>query len=253
MKTFKLAIAYDGTKYCGWQIQPKGISVQEIIEQTIRQVTNTAIKITGSGRTDAGVHAFGQIAHFRTEKPLEPIKFLKSLNSLLPKDIRITGVEQVPASFHARYSATAKKYRYVIYRNSVHCPFQRAYSWHVRESIDLQLLQQAAQFFIGTHNFSSFANEAHRGMAKKNPLRTIYSIAVQTPTPSQIVLEFLGNGFLYKMVRNLVSIMIEVALQKRELLDISRILAAKDRRLAPKPAPACGLFLVDVYYSKLPS
>jgi tRNA pseudouridine38-40 synthase len=244
---YKLILAYDGTNYCGWQIQPNGTSIQEILQKNIAILAKQPIHIIGSGRTDAGVHACGQVANFYTEKPLDLKRFHYSLNSLLPNDIRVNSVEDVPLDFHARYSAIAKIYHYHLRLGAIQDPFQRLYSTHIRVPVNIERFKDGAKMFIGTYDFSSFANEAHRGPAMHNPVRTLYRLDV-IEYDQNVRLEFEGDGFLYKMVRNIVGLLIEVANGKRPLKEIATILAIKDRRAAGQAAPAQGLFLMRVNY-----
>ncbi|GAB4186318.1 MAG: tRNA pseudouridine(38-40) synthase TruA [Simkaniaceae bacterium] len=248
-QTYKLTISYDGTNYCGWQSQPNGVAVQELIQKALSTILRQPLPLIGSGRTDAGVHALGQTAHFRTNVSLEKPRLLKSLNGLLPKDIRVLSVQQMPNSFHARYSAIGKTYRYHLRKDPVPNPFTRLYSHHVPFPLDMDLLHSAAKIFIGTHNFAAFANEAAAGSAAKNPVRTIYSLDIKT-SDAEIILEIKGNGFLYKMVRNIVGTLLETARGKFPLEQIPLLFEKQDRRLVPKPAPASGLFLVNVAYPK---
>lgn len=244
---YKLTIAYDGTNYGGWQVQPNAISIQALVQQAIYTFTRQNVTLIGSGRTDAGVHALEQVAHFKCDKDLDLFKLISSLNGLLPMDIRVLKAEKVPLEFHSQCSAISKTYYYHLNVDRVQDPFTRLYSFHVREKIDIELLNQASRAFIGTMDFTSFANEAHSGCASRNPIRTIYRIDI-IQEPGRIRLEFEGDGFLYKMVRNIVGTMLDVARGKKTLNDIPLILAARDRRKAGQAAPPHGLFLAKVNY-----
>lgn len=244
---YKITLAYDGNPYSGWQVQPNGISVQEILQQKLHVLTGKSTPVIGAGRTDAHVHAKGQVAHFTVDKPLNLYRFRHSLNCILPKEIRIINIVEVPLSFHARYSAIGKIYHYHLHIASVESPFSRLHSWHVYQQIDLKLMRDAAKFFIGTHDFSSFTNESYRGAAAQNPVRTIQRIDV-VEEPGGVRLEFQGDGFLYKMIRNIVGTLVDVASGKRPIMDIPKMMAAKDRQHAGKGAPAHGLFLMEVLY-----
>lgn len=245
MIKYKLTVAYDGTSYGGWQIQPNAISIQELIEKALSTILRAPTKISGSGRTDAGVHALGQTAHFVAEQ-LEPGRVQKSLNGLLPPDIRILQIEEVESSFHARYTASSKEYHYHL--ASVIDPFNRLYAYHPHTSLDINLLQSAAQCFIGSHDFTSFANDS--GDEDKSFVRTIFRLDC-CPEEKGIRLEFEGDGFLYKMVRNITGTLVAAASGKLPVDEIPRIFDAKDRRKAPAAAPALGLFLVNVNYNSL--
>lgn len=244
---YKLTIAYDGTNYCGWQVQPNGISIQEILQDKIKIIAREDIKLIGSGRTDAGVHAFGQVAHFNCSKELDIHRFAHSLNALIPEDIRIIEMDVVGKDFHAQYSAKGKIYHYNLHLDQVMDPFRRLYAYHVLEKIDLSQMQRATAYFKGTHDFTSFANEAHRGTAAHDPVRTIERLDIMMQLGG-VRLEFEGDGFLYKMVRNIVGTLLEVGKGKLEPEDIKHILEAKDRCKAGQAAPAQGLFLVEVKY-----
>lgn len=248
MNNYKLIIAYDGTEYGGWQIQPNATSIQELISNAIETILQHPVTLIGSGRTDAGVHALGQVAHFKCEKDLDLIRFLGSLNGLLPRDIRILSIEKVPLDFHAQRSALSKAYHYHLCLERVQDPFRRLYSLHVRENIDTELMRKAALYFVGTLDFTSFSNESDEGSASKNPVRTISRLDI-IPEGGGLRIEIEADGFLYKMVRNIVGTLLEVARGKRDHTDIPRIFSAKDRRQAGQAAPAHGLFLAKVKYS----
>ncbi|KIC75398.1 tRNA pseudouridine synthase A 1 [Neochlamydia sp. EPS4] len=244
---YKMIIAYDGTQYNGWQIQPNGIAIQQKIEETLKIVLRHPTSLIGSGRTDAGVHALGQVANFKTSLRVEPRRFLHSLNGILPKDIRIHSLENVPLNFNARYSAKGKIYHYYLHLKPTLNPFNRLYSLHVGENIDSNSLKEAAQLFIGTHDFTAFANEAHSGVAAHDPIRTLQRLDV-VPTEEGLCLEFEAEGFLYKMVRNITGTLLEIACNKRSISSIPEIFASKDRRCAGKSAPPHALFLMKVIY-----
>jgi tRNA pseudouridine38-40 synthase len=244
MQKYKLTISYDGTHYGGWQVQKNALSIQHLVQTALTTLLKTPTLLTGSGRTDAGVHALAQVAHFTAEKELDPFRFAHALNALLPLDIRITKVEKVDSTFHARYDAISKTYYYHLRLDSATNPFTRLYSTHVPYPLDCDLLKKACEFFIGTHDFTSFTNKSHLGI---NCIRTIYRIDI-VEEEGGIRLEFEGNGFLYKMVRNIVGTLLDVSKNKRPLSDIALLLTAKDRKLASEAAPPHGLFLAKVKY-----
>lgn len=252
---FKLLISYDGTSFGGWQVQPNASSIQMHIQNALSIALRTKTHITGSGRTDSGVHALEQVAHFSydpqnsSEKALDLYKLRASLNGLLPVDIRIKTILPTTDDFHARYSATGKIYRYALHLNPVCNPFNRLYSYHLPYPINLDLLQKASKLFIGTHDFTSFSNEPHRGSASHNPVRTLTRLEM-IKEEEGIYLEFEGNGFLYKMVRNIVGTLLDVARGKLILENIPAIFNAKDRKAAGPTAPPHGLFLVRVIYEE---
>lgn len=245
---YKLTIAYDGTGYGGWQIQPNAVTIQQCLQEALsRLMKGEAISLVGAGRTDAGVHAEGQVAHFKTGQSVDVSRLCYSLNALLPKDIRVKDVELALPSFHAQKSAYAKAYHYHIHLSPVIDPFCRLYSWHLFHKIDIEKMKEGAKLFVGTRDFTSFANEATSGAAAKNPVRTIHSLDI-VPRSGGVTLRFYGNGFLYKMVRNIVGTLVDVAAGRLSVDDVCQIFAAKDRRLAGTAAPPHGLFLVRVDY-----
>jgi tRNA pseudouridine38-40 synthase len=244
--TYRLTIAYDGTEYGGWQIQPNAVTIQGKIQDALEILLKEQICVIASGRTDAGVHALGQVAHFHWKENLDTKKILSSLNGILPQDIRIKTLEHTSFKFHARYSAEKKIYHYHLHLDAVRDPFSRHYSAHIRYPLDLSLLEKACPLFIGTHDFSSFANE---GNSAVNPIKTLYALKY-FKEGNNIRLEFEGNGFLYKMVRNIVGTLLSVASSKVSIDSIVDLFAQKNRRLASPPAPPQGLFLVSVQYPK---
>lgn len=244
---YKMTIAYEGTQYSGWQIQPGTMTIQEILQQKLAILLKHTPDVIGAGRTDTGVHALNQVAHFCHSEPLDLYRFLLSINALLPRDIRVMKIEPISMDFHARYSAFNKIYHYHINLGPVQDPFQRLYSWHIPQKFDVSLLKECAQLFLGTHDFTSFAHESKVGAASRNPVRTIKRLEI-VKEPYGIRIEFEAKGFLYKMVRNLTGILVEVAKGKRDLHEIPKILSAKDRRKAGQTAPPKGLFLVRVDY-----
>jgi len=244
---YKLLITYDGTRYCGWQVQPNATSIQTLIQDALSTALRTKIGAAGSGRTDAGVHASGQCAHFTYEGSIELEKLHHSLNGLLPPDIRILSLEKTDDDFHARYSAKSKVYRYHLNTSKVESPFTRLYAYHLPYPIDLNLLETAAHHFRGERDFASFSNEAHRGSAAHNSIRNLHRLEIHK-TKNGLILEFEANGFLYKMVRNITGTMLDVARGKLPLDSIPNIFEAKDRRQAGQAAPPHGLFLERVIY-----
>lgn len=246
-KKYLLTIAYDGTDYGGWQVQHNAPSIQSSIENALRTILQEPITLAGSGRTDAGVHALGQTAHFTTFNYLNPIKTLASLSRLLPPSIRILNLTEVPSEFHARYSAIGKIYHYHLFLGTIRSPFKHRFTYRPYHPIDLNQLKRAAAQFIGTHDFTSFAHQAHTGSAAHDPIRTLNRLDV-IEEEEGARLEFEGNGFLYKMVRNITGTLLDICAGKIEETQIEKIFLAKNRQLAGKTAPAQGLFLVKVLY-----
>ncbi len=238
---FKIRLAYDGTEYGGWQIQPNAPTIQETIEKVLQKITGRPISVTGSGRTDAGVHANGQVAHFILE---EKEISLKSLNSLLPGDIRIFSLEEVPPTFHARFSAKEKTYLYHVTTNKVQSPFQRRYALHNTFALDIDKILNAIPYFIGTKNFASFANELS---PSRNPHKTLHELAF-IKTETGFILKFRGDGFLYKMVRNITGTLLDIGRGKLDAKSLPSIFDSKSRSFAGKTAPPHALFLEGVLY-----
>lgn len=244
---YKLLVAYEGTDFGGWQTQPNTVSIQELIEHALSTILRKPIQLIGSGRTDAGVHALGQVAHFSFETSIDLDKTLASLNGLLPSAIRILSLHEVPEDFHARFSAVSKTYHYRLHLDSVPDPFKNGYAYHVPHSVNLTLLREAASYFVGVHDFMAFANEPGRGSAAHDAVRTLYRLDV-IEEKGGVRLEFQGDGFLYKMVRNLVGTLLDICAGKINKGQIPFILASRDRKKAGRSAPAHGLYLVEVSY-----
>lgn len=247
MPKYRIWISYDGTDYGGWQVQPNSTSIQGLIEEALETILRQRTPIVGSGRTDAGVHAEAQVAHFSSDIPFELNRLQRSLNALLPPDIRIMKLDQTEPHFHARYSATGKIYHYHLHTANSINPFSRLYSTHFPYPLDLSLIHRARDYLIGTHDFTSFANECTKGSAAKNPIRTLKRLDI-VQIDGGIRFEFEADGFLYKMVRNLTGTLLDVATGKIEPESIPAILEAKDRTQAGRAAPPQGLFLMQVHY-----
>ncbi|WPC22346.1 tRNA pseudouridine(38-40) synthase TruA [Pediococcus inopinatus] len=251
MYRYKITIAYDGTNFAGFQKQPKQRTVEEILERAVNKIAKKPaklIKVYGSGRTDAGVHALGQVVHFDIPFSLSDNAMLHALNSILPLDIEVLEAQQVTSEFHARYGTQGKRYRYRLALGEFVDPFKRNYTAHWKFPLDLQAIQTALPDLIGEHDFSSFC--AAGGHTKTN-IREIYeATAVYDKAQNEIVFEFYGSGFLYNMVRIMVAVLIEIGSGKRPEHDIIRLLEVKNRDQARVTAPASGLYLKKVYYPK---
>ncbi len=245
MRKIKLKIEYDGTNYHGWQIQKNAISVQEIIERAISRLLGNEIGIVGCSRTDVGVHAYGQIAHFSTDSTIPGDKFSYAINNLLPSDIVIKQSEEVSEDFHSRYSAKGKKYRYLIYNGAHASAIMRNRTYHVRPELDIEKMQKAAKYFIGEHDFAAF--QATGGQVRST-VRKIFSMELQKKEDNIISIEVSGNGFLYNMVRIIAGTLVYVGMGKIDADEISMIIDSLDRTRAGKTAPAEGLYLMEIYY-----
>jgi len=244
LQKLKLTIAYDGSAYHGWQIQPNGITVQETLQQALATMTGESLTVYGSGRTDAGVHAWGQVAHINTSTTIPLNGLWRGLNALLPDDIVIRSVETVTADFHARKSAKAKTYLYCIDNGPQPNPLTRLYSWNIRKALDISAISRAADLLQGTHDFLSF--KAADGETVTS-VRTINNIRVWK-RGRYLFIVIKANGFLKNMVRVIVGTLVEIGAGKREWQSLAAILAARDRKMAGITAPGKGLVLKRVYY-----
>lgn len=243
MRNLKLTIQYDGTKYCGWQKQPNSSGIQGTIEYAIYEITKEKVNITGSGRTDAGVHALGQVANFKTNSSIPAARIPDALNAKLPKDISIIDCQEVSDNFHSRYSATGKIYRYLIYNKPYRSPLYKDTSYHVRYELDIEKMRSEAKLLLGTHDFKGFMSS---GSSVKDTVRTIHNISIEN-SGDLIALEVEGNGFLYNMVRIIVGTLVDIG-RGRIDKSLEEIIASQDRGEAGHTAPAHGLFLKKVHY-----
>lgn len=261
MSTFKLTLAYDGTGLVGWQRQASGISVQGLVEDAVAAIAGAPVTVHGSGRTDAGVHAAGQVASTSIETRLPPATLVRALNAHLPPSVRVLTVEEVASSFHARFSARAKTYRYAIWNGAAVSPFAVRYVWHVPFPLDSAAMAEAASALIGRHDFTAVQSS---GSGVGSAVRTISTarilewhgedrplvpgVAVVDPGCRLLVFEVTADGFLRHMVRALAGTLAEVGGGRRAGADMARMLAGRDRSLAGATAPACGLWLMRVEY-----
>ncbi|MBI5759459.1 MAG: tRNA pseudouridine(38-40) synthase TruA [Planctomycetales bacterium] len=273
MRNIGLTLAYDGTNFCGWQVQSNGPSIQAEVERAVEKLTGTHSGVLSAGRTDSGVHALGQVANFHTESRIPADKFRPALQTFLPHDIVVLDSFEVPLGFHATFSAKRKRYRYVIYNSRISLPFLRHYVYLLSAELDMEVMQAAAQALVGTHDFRSFETDWPN---KPTSVRTVSKIEfrrlsqweVWSSTPplspfggegpgvrgenigagNFIVMEIVADGFLYNMVRTIVGTLINVGRHTWSVADVQRILHAQSRSTAGATAPACGLYLVDVDY-----
>jgi tRNA pseudouridine38-40 synthase len=240
----KLTVEYDGTDYYGWQIQRSGKTVQAVLEKAVSTLVGRPTRIIGSGRTDAGVHAFGQVANFKSDKDLHPYRVQRALNALTPEDVTIKTVEIVPDSFDARRQGRSRIYEYRILNRPSPSPFHRRYTWHVHDSLDIAAMREAITCLQGEHDFSSFRGA---GCDAAHPVRTVYASSINQ-SGDLIVFTVEATAFLRHMVRNLVGTLVEVGRHQRSLRSFAALLHARDRTQAGMKAPAQGLFLMDVKY-----
>ena len=248
MRTFKLILAYDGTDFAGWQWQPNRRTLQGTLQETLQRITQEEIKCFASGRTDAGVHALGQVVSFDSVTYLSPAALAKALNAELPEDMLVFEVAEAPTSFHAQRHAIRKRYRYVVQDGRLPDLFDRKYVWHVYQRLDVEAMQEAARPLIGTHDFASYETS---GSQRLTTVRTIYDLLVerrQAELTDRVVIEVEADGFLYNMVRNIVGTLVSVGKGNQPVSFAAHALAKKDRQAAGMTAPAQGLFLVGVEY-----
>jgi tRNA pseudouridine38-40 synthase len=248
MRNLKLTVAYEGTDFAGWQIQPEAATVQGTLSSAIGRITGEKVLPQGSGRTDAGVHALAQVATFQTDSVIPTGNFVVALNDILPASIRVLSAEEVAADFHPRKSAKAKTYRYRIYREAICSPFLSRYVWHYPYPLDEPAMREAAPLIEGEHDFTSFAAvDPECGREGVSKVRRIFSSQFRKES-SELIYEVRGNGFLHHMVRNLAGTFLLVGKGTLKPADVTRILGARDRSAAGATAPASGLYLVDVEY-----
>jgi tRNA pseudouridine38-40 synthase len=250
MPTFKLTLAYDGTLFAGWQWQPNQRTVQGELEAAIQRITQHTVKCVASGRTDAGVHALGQVVSFACETRLDGPTLTKALNAELPEDLLVFEVAEMPPSFHALKGAIRKRYRYVVQDGRLPDLFDRKYVWHVYQRLDVEAMQAAAAALVGTHDFASYETS---GSPRLTTVRTVYDLLVerrQAELTDRVVIEVEADGFLYNMVRNIAGTLVAVGKGKQPLAWPGEVLALKDRTAAGMTAPPQGLFLIGVEYGR---
>jgi tRNA pseudouridine38-40 synthase len=243
---FKLEIEYDGTNYCGWQAQRsrRFKSIQEVIEKALQKILREKVKLIASGRTDAGVHALGQVANFKTSTEIRPEKLMRGLNAILPEDIRVFRVQEMGPDFHSRFKARSKVYRYTVLNRKASSALERDTLFFYPYSLKIKLMQKEARVLLGRHNFKSFQAS---GGKERDPVRTIKKIKI-LKEGERITFEIEADGFLYNMVRNIVGTLIEIGRGRFPAGSLKRILLAQDRRLAGPTAAAKGLCLFKVKY-----
>lgn len=252
MRTIKLTIEYDGTNYCGWQIQPNGVSVQGVLRKALRSMTGENNHVIGASRTDTGVHALGQVAHFKTNTKIPSSGFLKGINSKIGSDIAVIDSEKVSENFHAQKSAKSKHYRYLILNKDVPSALLLNRCWQIREKLNIKAMRQAAKCLIGEHDFKSFQSA---GSSAKDAVREIKRISIGIATSPAgprndklISIDIVGTGFVYHMVRNIVGALVLIGKGKALPKYMKEVLMKKERKMAGVCAPAMGLYLVLVKY-----
>jgi tRNA pseudouridine38-40 synthase len=245
IRTIKLILEYEGTNYLGWQIQARGPTLQGVIEEQLCRLTGESVRLSASGRTDAGVHALGQVAHFRTRSSLALSSFQNALNSLLPADIVVLKVEEVDEEFHARKGVKSKIYEYRILNRNLRSVFHRRDAWHIPQTLNLDTMKTASRFLVGEHDFSSFQSS---GSSVKTTVRRIFCAEWRKGQGGLLRFEIEASGFLRQMVRAIVGTLVDVGRGKLSPEDFEKILLARDRKKAGPTAPARGLFLREVRY-----
>ncbi len=287
-RNIRLKLAYDGTNYVGWQVQKNGLSIQEVLERAIGKLTGEKCPVLSAGRTDSGVHALGQVANFHTTSQIPAKNFRPAIQDFLPRDIVILDSCEAPPEFHATFKATRKQYRYLIDNSPVPLPFLSKYTWSLRRRLDVAAMNDAAQLLLGKHDFRSFETDWPNKVTSvrtvfeiqvaRQPIWNLFTgTLANTPgavapafpplrkggeggvatapgdTPQQegdiISLDIIADGFLYNMVRSIVGTLVNVGRHKWDKAEVARILAARNRSIAGSTAPACGLFLVEVWYA----
>jgi tRNA pseudouridine38-40 synthase len=261
-RTLKIVLAYDGTDLVGWQRQPAGVSVQARLEDALSAIEGRPVSVVGAGRTDAGVHALGQVASCRIDHALPVMQLAAALNAMLPGDIRVLEVAEADDGFHARYGASLKTYRYLLLNSAVVSPFERRFVWHVPHRLDAGAMAAGARYLEGEHDFAGLRAA---GSVTRTTVRRLTAATVREATSAEVVggslalqsargtgriiaFEFTGTGFLRHMIRNAVGTLVEIGLGKREPAWMAEVLASGDRSQAGPTAPARGLFLVGVGY-----
>ncbi len=248
VRRYRMIIAYDGTNYCGWQVQPKRPTVQRAIESVLELVTRHPCKVHGSGRTDQGVHAIGQVAHVDLVTRLPGLTLMRALNARLSPDIRIESMTRTRPDFHARREALAKEYRYFVWNDAIMPPHRRLYALHIRRALDLERMRRAGQAFVGRHEFKAFMANPNRPV--DNSVRTIGAVRI-LKRRHELCFVFRGDGFLYKQVRSMTGLLLRIGGGQEPEDLVERLLASPSPRTARVPSsPPQGLFLWRVWYPR---
>lgn len=247
MRTLRLTLEYDGTRFAGWQVQPKERTVQGEVERALGILLRHDTRVTVAGRTDAGVHALSQVCSFRTDSDLAADRMLRSLNGILPRDVAVWAVDEMEEDFHPRFDARGKHYRYRILARRARPAVDRARCWHVFEALDPRRLQDALVPLLGSHHFGAFRAA---DCPNRDPVKTLLEARVSADNPPYLEIDLIASGFLKQMVRIIVGTAVEVGTGRREVTSMGELLERRDRREAGRTAPANGLFLVRVLYGE---
>ncbi len=258
MPRIKLTVQYKGTNYHGWQVQPNGVTIQEVLQKTLHRILRQKINVIGSGRTDSGVHALAQVCHFDSQSEIDLKKIIYGLNSLLPDDISVIDAQIVSQNFHAQLSAKQKTYDYTLFNSKLRSPFLEDIVWRIPYSLDIKKMKQAAKVLVGEHDFRAFCAS---DTDVKTTVREIYKISISVGAPFMapgfdesnpykllIRISITGNGFLKHSIRNIVGTLVNVGRGKTTVAQFKKILKSKDRKQAGMTAPAKGLMLMKVRY-----
>jgi len=245
MQRYKLLIEYDGTSFVGWQFQKNGLSIQEVLQMAIFNLSKEKVIVTGAGRTDAGVHAHAQVAHFDLEKKIEKNKFLPGLNQHIGnKPITILKINKVSKKFHSRFDAKKRTYQYVIINRQSPLALQKNKAWHIRKRLDIKIMKKGARLLLGTHDFSTFRSSS---CGAKSPIKTIEKISIKK-NKDKITLKFVSKSFLQQQVRSMVGSIKYLGDRKWSIVDFKKSFKSKNRLKCASPAPACGLYLTKIKY-----
>ena len=245
MQRYKIIIEYDGTPFVGWQFQKNGLSIQEVLQKAILNFSNEKVVVTGAGRTDSGVHALAQIAHFDLKKIKEKKKFLPGLNQHIGTNpITVLKIEKTNKKFHSRFGAKKRTYQYIIINRQSPLALQKNKAWHVRKKLDIQLMKKGAKLLLGTHDFSTFRASS---CGAKSPIKTIEKVSIKK-NKDKIILKFISKSFLQQQVRSMVGCIKYLGDGKWSLKDFNKSLISKNRKRCAPPAPSCGLYLTKISY-----
>lgn len=245
MRRVKLTIAYDGTNYCGWQVQPNGITIEEVVNKALSKLTGENIVVIGASRTDSGVHAVGNVAVFDTKTTIPPERIAMAVNRILPEDIVVVKSEEVPSDFHPRYCDCEKTYEYHIVNTRIPIPTKRLTNYFVSYELDIEKMREGASYLVGEHDFASFCNIK---TDVESTVRTVKELEI-LKNGNEITIRISGNGFLYNMVRIIVGTLIRVGRGFYEPKQVKEILEAKNRKAAGVTAPPHGLMLMEIRYN----
>ena len=245
MRNIKITIEYDGTNYYGWQKQPQGPTIEQEIEKTLKNMTGEDISLSGSGRTDSGVHAFAQVANFKTNSNIKSIEFQMGLNSSLPKDITILNAKEVDPDFHAQFSAKSKTYIYKILNSPHPSALLRKRSWYVPTALDIDQMKKSAEYLIGEHDFKAFAQS---GIEVKTTIRNVLNVSLEQKENNIILFSIEATGFLKRMVRLIIGTLVQVGKERITPLDFAQILNSGEKIKFVYAAPPQGLYLKEVKY-----